>query len=260
MRNKAIFVITIIFISALCLANNEDADPANAKTGDIMVVARGCTPPPYETGLKLILNRMPEGAERIIVTSYPNTLIDNEDSMQKLWREYMLKFQSMLRSGSMLDTANGVVIIRPSVYFYDDYRVAVGITDSLGRYIFSDLPPGEYQLILDGSRPFNPVKEYERSNRLFAQRTDFPDFKINYPPDIEERLYQQEGSKGLWPFGQTLCQDGIIDSIRVAPDSMSISKIATQFTDGFEDFGYRIKIWNSKFKARDGQNESKNNN
>ncbi|MBD3233111.1 MAG: hypothetical protein GF315_05250 [candidate division Zixibacteria bacterium] len=260
MRNKALFVITIIFISALCLANDEDATVQDTKTGDIMVVARGCTPPPYETGLKLILNRMPAGAERIIMTSYPDTLIDDEESMQKMWREYMLKFQSMLRSGCMLDTANGVVIIRPNVYYYNDYRVAVGITDSLGRYIFSDLQPGEYQLIINGSRPFNPVEEYERSNRRFAQRTDFPDFKINYPPDIEERLYPKGGSDELPLFGQTICIQGIIDSIRVAPDSISIAKIITQLHNSSELYKYKVGIWNSKFKPRDGQNERKNNN
>ena len=254
MRNEAIFVITIILISALCLANNEDADPASAKTGDIMVVARGCKPPPYETGLKLILNRMPAGAERIIVTSYPDTLIDDEESMQKMWREYMLKFQSMLRSGCMLDTANGVVIIIPNVYYYNDYRVAVGITDSLGRYIFSDLPLGEYQLILDDSPPFNRVEEYERSNRRFAQRTDFPDFKINYPPDIEERLYPKGGSDELPLFGQTICIQGIIDSIRVAPDSISIAKIIMQLHNSSEIYRYKVGIWNSKFIPRDGQN------
>jgi hypothetical protein len=152
-----------------------------------------------------------------------------------------------------LDTANGVIIIVPRIFFYNDYRVAVGITDSLGRYIFSDLPPGEYQLILDGSRPFNPVEEYERSNRRFAQRTDFPDFQINYPPDIEERLYPKGDSDELPLFGQTICIQGIIDSIRVAPDSISIAKIITQLHNSSELYKYKVGIWNSKFKPRDGQ-------
>jgi hypothetical protein len=248
-----ILIAILIAVLAYCLAEEPDSTQENVKTGDIMVVARSCIPPPYETGLKLILNKIPDNVSRTIETSLPDSLIGNSDLPK------MVEKESGRVLDGRLDTANGVIIIIPRIFLFDDYRVADGITDSLGRYIFSDLPVGNYELILSGSLTLNPESEFEKSNQLFGQRTDFPEWNLNYPPKIRERFYRNYTPGDELPLYPPHCAPGIIDSIRIAADSISIVNIHTRIYDEMEVFVNRASIWNKEMKPRDGQNEKRNN-
>jgi hypothetical protein len=243
-----ILIAILIAVSAYCLAEEPDSTQENVKTGDIMVVARSCIPPPYETGLKLTLNKIPDNVSRTIATSLPDSLIGNSDLPK------MVEKESGHVLDGRLDTANGVIVIIPRIFLFNDYRVADGITDSLGRYIFSDLPVGNYELILSGSLTLNPESEFEKSNQLFGQRTDFPKWNLNYPPKIRERFYRNYAPGDELPLYYPQCAGGIIDSIRIAPDSISIVKIHTIIYSNLQIFINKVSIWNNEFKPRDGQN------
>jgi hypothetical protein len=254
MKKELILILVTILLmaSAYCPADEPDSKQDNVKTGDIMVVARSCIPPPYETGLKLILNKIPDNVSKTIVTSFPDSLIGNSDLPRMLEKEYGYALNGHL------DTANGVIVIIRSNLYHDDYRIADGITDSLGRYVFANMPIGNYQLILSGILTLNSKSEFEKSNRLFGQRTDFPEWNLDYPSIPKEKFNNNPAIAGEPPLYQIHCADGIIDSIRVAPDSVSIAKIHTIIYSDLQFFINRASIWNKECKPRDGHNEKRN--
>jgi len=89
----------------------------------------------------------------------------------------------------------------------------------LGRFVFENIPIGYYRVVCRKNE--TPSHEKEISDSLYAGRTDFPEWHFKPWPYPKNILHQDPRAMNKY-----LCIGGIVDSIRVATDSISIVKIA----------------------------------
>ena len=228
-------ILILILLAPIIACCQSDSEPAGdaSKTGDIMVVAHGCTAPPYEYGLKLVLNRIPEIEEPVIKIPIPDSL-KGDDRFFRLADDTLRKLHINLLN-AVIDTADNQIIIKQNTYYYYENQFSEGITDSLGHYIFTNIPIGKYQLIL------SEVEAYDTgvatSNNKYANRTDFPEYHPYHPIAMEEYLKHttKESSNGkksdLVPIYNYVCEKCALNDVYVKEDSISIIKITLKIRD-----------------------------
>lgn len=257
-----VFIAILISASAYCLADEPDSTENDVKTGDIEVVARGCGLPPYEFGLKLTLNKMP----RLHSINIPEWIesIPNDERDRAKWRNKIL--DSMGLQGYevlqyIYDSLDINLRADNRAQIFGDRSMAVGITDSLGRYIFKGISPGKYQVVVE--RNYGHSDEKQISDSLYTGCTDFPEFPA-YPPEyikyLKTHLIEDyhDLPSGVLVSSLLECDPGIIDYIEVLSDNISVVKIAINIHDNLDPHIDKVKIWNKEFKPRDGQNEKRN--
>jgi hypothetical protein len=264
MKNKLIliFIAILIMASVYCLAEEPDSAQENVKTGDIMVVARGCGLPPYEFGLKLTLNKIP----RLHSINIPEWIesIPNDERDRAKWRNKIL--DSMGLQGYevlqyIYDSLDINLRADNRAQVFRDRSMAVGITDSLGRYIFIGISPGKYQVVVE--RNYGHSDEKQISDSLYAGCTDFPELPP-YPPEyikyLKSHLIEDYNDlpSGVLISSLLECDPGITDYVEVLPDSISVVKTAIDIHDNLDPHIGRVKVWNKEFKPRDGHNEKRN--
>ena len=246
-----IALILLAPILACCQSNTEPAGDS-VKTGDIMVVAHGCTAPPYEYGLKLVLNRMPEVEEPVIKIPIPDSL-KGDDRLFRLANDTLIKPHISLLN-AVIDTAENYILIKQNIYYYYENQYSEGITDSLGHYIFTNVPIGKYQLIL------SEVEVYDTgvatSNSRYADLTDFPEYHPYHPNTLKNYLKQTAGGwearkrNDYVSIHNIVCKVGVIIDVEVKEDRISIVKIAQIIYDTKSMRIFRAKQWDREFKER----------
>ena len=221
---KITILITIILLTFNCCLLGENNTESEVPTGDIMVAADCCFLRPYEFGLRLELNNLPDPG----TGDYPPDLFERED-----WYEYLkdsIGDSADLVKYYLFDSLN---VIKPLNGNFKGLPFRKAVTDSLGRYIFHNVPIGRYQLICYERKEFDPEKEL--SDSLYSGRTDFP---IEPYSDFIQGLIDTLGidsAKILLsiPFRnnnnifniRSSCGAGIMNGIRVAPDSTAEVRI-----------------------------------
>ena len=247
-------IIALILLAPIlaCCQSNPKPVGDSVKTGDIMVVAHGCTAPPYEYGLKLVLNRMPEVEEPVIKIPIPDSLKGDD-------RLFRLADDTIILLGKsptqyIIDTLYDTIIISQSVQIYDDHKFAEVITDSLGHYIFKNVPIGRYQLIVSDPSPFDTG--VSTSNELFSDRKDFPIYKP-YHPEVIEKFIQN--TTGIWEnrmksdkiFSPTVvCKKNIMNDLEVKFNCISIVKTAMIIYNSREIYKPLARFWQHEYRER----------
>jgi len=248
---KLILALILVPVIGSC-KSNENLVKEAPKTGDIMVVAHGCTAPPYEYGLKLVLNTMPEIQEPVIKIPIP-------DSLKGTNKFYNLADDSLIKIGKsitqyVMDTVTDTIVLRQSVYYYDDFKYAEAITDTLGHLIFKNVPVGRYQLILDKPSPYDTG--VATSNNLFFERTDFPIYQPYHPEIIKDyermttSVWENRIKRDVIHSPSVYCRANIINHLQVIADSISIVKTALIIDDSWEIYKPEAIIWKPEYRER----------
>ncbi|MBD3381469.1 MAG: hypothetical protein GF404_04650 [candidate division Zixibacteria bacterium] len=222
---KIFKLITIIMLTFLPCLLGENKTESELPTGDIMVAAECCFLRPYEFGLRLELNKLPDPS----TGEYPPDLFERKD-----WYEYLkdsIGDSADLVKYYLFDSLNVIKALNGN---FKGLPFRKAVTDSLGRYIFHDVPIGRYQLICYERKEFDPEKEL--SDSLYSERTDFP---IEPYSDIIQGLIDTLGidsakialstgfrddksplnNRSSYRTTRSSCGAGIMNGIRVAPDS-----------------------------------------
>jgi hypothetical protein len=220
MNSRIILLAGILFWAIfhvnICGQAQDNDKKKKEPTGDIIVIARSCDTLPYQYGLRLGLNKMGQPGK-----SQP-------DSSWKP-RLYIGKwvYDSVLNA-----------MVNTEACIFNDQRIAKGVTDSLGRFIFKAIPVGCYQIICAGYS--DDTREREISDSLYAQYTDFPTW--DYKP-----LHYPKNESG---YDQSHCEMGVVDDIRIAPDSISIVKVRMFQTAPHEVSINYVNEWHGEIRPR----------
>ena len=215
---KITILITIILLTFNCCLLGENNTESEVPTGDIMVAADCCFLRPYEFGLRLELNKLPDPGAR----DYPPDLFERKD-----WYEYL--------KDSIGDSADIV-----KFYLYDSLNMSEklvsdlhgmsfreAVSDSLGRYIFYDVPIGRYQLICYENQVLDKKKTL--SDSLYSERAVYP--------------------KILFDIG-TKCRHGVMNDIRVAVDSIAVINIEC-YESNDQNPIMQINIWKEQYRKKE---------
>lgn len=247
--HRYVFILLIVVLCSFGLLYGQDADSIKSEaTGNIEVHARGCGSPPYSDGLCITLNSM--------------AIIDNDSLyewiMPYIKKEHLTLDEIVFIRDSLGFMAYDVInwlklkhkdenLIGGRIYEYSDYNIAEGVTDSMGYYVFENVPVGIYQVIC---LPFNHCPS------AFIQFEPIPeDTAINYneidwdavdwdtmPADSIMRDLRTQ-------FIEENCEVGLTNFIRVAKDSTSIVKVYMyKSVSGLESSNIPI-YWDEKFKS-----------
>jgi hypothetical protein len=244
---KITILITIILLTFHCCLLGENNTESEVPTGDIMVAADCCFLRPYEFGLRLELNKLPDPGAR----DYPPDLFERKD-----WYEYL--------KDSIGDSADIV-----KFYLYDSLNMSEklvsdlhgmsfreAVSDSLGRYIFYDVPIGRYQLICYENQILDKKKTL--SDSLYSERTDFP---IEPYSDFIQGLIDTLGidsariliglsfHKNVFNVGSR-CRSGVMNDIRVAVDSIAVINIECYESNDQNPF-IQINIWKEQYRKKE---------
>jgi hypothetical protein len=241
MQKLCIFSLLISFflLAQFCSAGSDEVQDTTAvKTGDIEVTAVGIKLPPYKVGLKLELNKMPEMVIPDWVKPYPQ---DNDE--QEAWFNetyHRLGRVDLWVINYIFDSLGINRQVLRSVIFYDENKIAEGLTDSMGHYTFKNVPVGRYQVVCYPERLPSELMDAEDS-LLYGLR------KIGNSWSGE-------------PLGEDIREPGAIDFVRIAPDSVSIVSVFAFHASSSFAYINHVENWKDKFKNRKGDKNGNDQN
>jgi hypothetical protein len=157
MKKELILILIAIMITVLayCEAEEPDSSLDNIKTGDIEVTAALSDKPPGAKELMLTLCPMP----KMKPVKIPDWIgkRPNDPRLIKAWSNEIL--DSLGDSGqTVLNYIGDSLGIRGVIYhnisLYKQDIIAVGVTDSSGKYTFRNIPAGRYRIICEYSSNF----------------------------------------------------------------------------------------------------------
>jgi hypothetical protein len=241
--NRVILILTFVIMicaSPYCSAgSDEDRDMSEIKTGDIEVTARGSSPPPYKNGLLLIINKMPD----IDIDDPPEwirNIPNNRDSLV-VWKQKY--YDSISNDNSRIlnyifDSLGLKTNINRTLVFYNQYMVMEVTTDSLGRYLFIDIPIGYYQIMCTSD--FVPESD-RKADDCLKNETDDSTVEYFEIPELPEKIQHL----------------GVIDNVRVAADSISVVEVKEYREPMPYEEWPSARDWIAKFKQKGGNNHDR---
>jgi hypothetical protein len=243
--NRVILILTfaiMICASPYCSAGSDEGrDTGEIKTGDIEVFAHGSSPPPYENGILLTLNRMPD-LKAVDIPDWVKPLPESRKGRVAWFEELKDSFGDSI--SIFLDyiydsLGYGRFSSRPLEDF-SEHEIKSAISDTMGYYLFKDISIGHYQIIC----MFDFVPESDRKvDDSLKNETD--DSTVEYF-EIQELRLRDEPQ-----------HHGIIDNIRVATDSISVVEMREYRVPMPSEEWPSARDWIAKFKQKGGDNHDK---
>ena len=270
MQSKIIFVIFSILLLSVtsCYAGQEpDSSQNNKETGDIQVsaVAYGLLPYMPESTLnqrrfKLTLCKMPR-MEPVDIPDWIGERPTDAESFN-IWRNEIrdsLKDSARIILDYIYDSLGILSSIGGAKELSIENQYAVGITDSMGNYVFSDIPIGRYQLICEYPDPdtsivsvWDTLSEHQADSLRQWLKEIRNDSSKARPVDIGNSMTE----KGT--HGQSRWIPIVMNYIRVAKDSISLVQTGVSWISPREVGWFDVVMWPPKFKERGKRNERKN--
>lgn len=260
MKKELILILVAILISASAYSKAEEPDSPqkNVKTGDIEVTASLSDKPPGAKELMLTLCSMPK-MKPVKIPDWVGKR-PNEPRLIKAWSNEII--DSLGDSGQVvLDYIGDSLGVRGIIYhnisLYKQDVIAVGVTDSSGKYTFRNIPAGRYRIICE----YNNLNKSQTSflDTLTQRAKDSIRESINkMRNDSTMALPIDQGNpnpeKGL--IAQIIYIPIIVEYVRIAGDSISVVKTGMQQISSREARTNLSIIWQAKFKERGTKNEA----
>jgi hypothetical protein len=242
MQKLCIFslLISLFLITQFCSAGSDkDQDKIAAKTGDIEVIAHGSSPPPYENGILLTLNRMPT-VNWNNLPEWIRNMPNDKDDLADWTRRYCDSIND--NNADILyyifDSLGLKINIDKPLARHIDYKVMEVTTDSLGRYLFIDIPIGYYQIMCTSD--FVPESD-RKADDCLKNETDDSTVEYFEIPELPEKIQHL----------------GVIDNVRVAADSISVVEVKEYREPMPYEEWPSARDWIAKFKQKGGDNHDK---
>ncbi len=273
MKKEALMTLAGIMIitAAFCIAGEPYGTHKDSSTGDIEVFAGGCNPPPYEYGMDLMLNKMPDQEDTLRVRAFVQYLreIDDRDEWDQIIED---SFPYIDEAGKefLIDFADGYTSFfhEYNTIPFSMFTVAEATSNSQGHLVFEEVEPGLYQVMCTTGRPRPPIPYKSYADKPIKDTTlkkDYRDPQITQStsekPSPDKRT--QEKPKRRKPpdnrIGHTEsrnnCLPGAVNLIRVAPDSVSVVYVFEYDTGGVDVLSYQPDEWEGKMYQRKVEEE-----
>ncbi|MBD3233464.1 MAG: hypothetical protein GF315_07035 [candidate division Zixibacteria bacterium] len=269
MRTNTIFILILIMLIAkmACYAQEEPKSSQYGRnTGDIKVSAIAYGLPPAATKpnmdqprFKLTLCRMP-GVEPVAIPDWVEERPINADSL-KIWRNEIqdsLKDNARIVLDYIHDSLGIVSSIGGNKELSIENQYAIAITDSLGNYVFTDIPIGRYQLICEYAGPdtqivsvWDTLSEHQEDSlkQWLEEIRDDP----NKARPVE--IGKSTTDKGT--HGRSRWIPIVVNYIRVAKDSIALVQTGISLKSSRDILRFLDIVWQPQYKERGKNHEWK---
>lgn len=231
------FLMLLFPIAQFCSAGSDEGqDTTTVKTGDIEVFACGSNPPPYENGILLKLNKMPDLA-KVNIPEWVRPLPEYGNGRRAWFEELKDSFGDSISIilDYIYDSLGYGRYTTRSLVFFSEHEIKSAVSDTMGYHLFKDIPTGYYQIMC--ASDFVPESDRKVQDSL-KNETDDSTVEYFEIPELPEKI-------------RHLC---VIDNVRVADDSISVVEVKEYREPMPYEEWPAARDWIAKFKQKGGNN------